>query len=221
VENSLKRGFHTIAVTDHSKISAIANGLSPERLRAQIKVVQSMNKALKSEGLDIRVLAGSEVDILADGSLDYDDDLLADLDIVVASPHAGLSQDPATATKRMLKAISHPLVHIIGHPTGRLINRRHGLEPAMDELIAAAKEHSTALEINAHWMRLDLRDIHVRAATKAGALIAIDCDDHESSDFENLRFGISTARRGMLTPDLCVNAWPREKLLKWLKSKGR
>jgi len=221
VENAIKRGFHTIAVTDHSKSSAIANGLSPERLRAQIKVVQSMNKALKSEGIDIRVLAGSEVDILADGSLDYDDELLADLDIVVASPHAGLSQDPATATKRLLKAISHPLVHIIGHPTGRLINRRHGLEPAMDELIAAAKEHSTALEINAHWMRLDLRDIHVRAATKAGALIAIDCDDHESSDFENLRFGISTARRGMLTPDLCVNAWPREKLLKWLNSKGR
>lgn len=221
VECALQRGFHTIAVTDHSKSSAIANGLSPERLRAQIKIVQNMNKVLKSEGIDIRVLAGSEVDILADGSLDYEDDLLADLDIVVASPHAGLSQDPATATKRMLKAISHPLVHIIGHPTGRLINRRHGLEPAMEELIAAAKQHSTALEINAHWMRLDLRDIHVRAATKAGALIAIDCDDHEASDFDNLRFGIATARRGMLTPDLCVNAWSREKLLKWLKSKGR
>ncbi|MBX3378755.1 MAG: PHP domain-containing protein [Phycisphaeraceae bacterium] len=221
VENALKRGFHTIAVTDHSKSSAIANGLSPERLRDQIKTIRALNKALKSEGLDIRVLAGSEVDILADGSLDFDDELLAELDIVVASPHAALSQDPATATKRLLKAISHPLVHIIGHPTGRLINRRHGLDPAMDELITAAKEHRTALEINAHWMRLDLRDVHVRAATRAGALIAIDCDDHESSDFDNLRFGISTARRGMLTPDQCVNAWPREKLLAWLKSKGR
>lgn len=219
VENALKRGFHTIAVTDHSKSSAVANGLSPDRLRAQIKLVQSMNKALKSEGLDIRVLAGSEVDILADGTLDYDDDLLAQLDIVVASPHAALSKEPAAATKRLLKAISHPLVHIIGHPTGRLINRRRGLEPDMDELIAAAKEHNTALEINAHWMRLDLRDIHVRAATRAGALIAIDCDDHEPSDFENLRYGISTARRGMLIPDLCVNTWTRDKLLKWLKSK--
>ncbi|MGH7241827.1 MAG: PHP domain-containing protein [Phycisphaerales bacterium] len=219
VENALHRKFHTIAVTDHSKSSAIANGLSPERLRAQIKQVHNLNKTLKSEGIDIRVLAGSEVDILADGSLDYDDDLLAELDIVVASPHAGLSQDPATATKRMLKAISHPFVHIIGHPTGRLINRRHGLDPAMEELIAAAKEHSTALEINAHWMRLDLRDVHVRAATKTGAFIAIDCDDHDPSDFENLRFGVATARRGMLTPDLCVNTWTREKLLKWLKSK--
>lgn len=219
VENALKRGFHTIAVTDHSKSSAVANGLSVDRLRAQIKVVQNINKALKSEGLDIRVLAGSEVDILADGSLDFDDDLLAQLDIVVASPHAALSQDSQAATKRLLKAISHPLVHIIGHPTGRLINRRRGLEPEMDELIAAAMEHNTALEINAHWMRLDLRDIHVRAATRAGTLIAIDCDDHESSDFENLRYGISTARRGMLTPELCVNAWSRDKLLKWLKSK--
>lgn len=220
VENAIKRGFHTIAVTDHSKSSAIANGLSPERLRAQIKVVHNINKTLKAEGLDIRVLAGSEVDILSDGSLDFDDDLLNELDIIVASPHAALSQDPATATNRLLKAIAHPRVHIIGHPTGRLINRRAGLDPAMDEIIAAAKEHNTALEINAHWMRLDLRDIHVRAATKAGALIAIDCDDHETSDFENLRFGISTARRGMLTPDLCINAWPREKLLKWLNSKG-
>ncbi|MBN8598321.1 MAG: PHP domain-containing protein [Planctomycetes bacterium] len=219
VENAIKRGFHTIAVTDHSKSSAIANGLSPERLRAQIKAVHNLNKALKAEGLDIRVLAGSEVDILSDGTMDFDDDLLAELDIVVASPHAALSQDPATATKRLLKAIAHPHVHIIGHPTGRLINRRAGLDPAMDELIAAAKEHNTALEINAHWMRLDLRDIHVRAATAAGALIAIDCDDHETSDFENLRFGISTARRGLLTPELCINAWPREKLLKWLKSK--
>lgn len=219
VENALKRGFHTIAVTDHSKSSAIANGLSPERLRAQIKAVHKLNKVLKSEGIDIRVLAGSEVDILSDGTMDFDDDLLAELDIVVASPHAALSQDPATATKRLLKAISHPYVHIIGHPTGRLINRRAGLDPAMDEIIAAAKEHGTALEINAHWMRLDLRDIHVRAATAAGALIAIDCDDHESSDFENLRFGISTARRGMLTPEFCINAWPREKLLRWLESK--
>ncbi|MBX3389175.1 MAG: PHP domain-containing protein [Phycisphaeraceae bacterium] len=219
VDNAIKRGFHTIAVTDHSKSSAVANGLSPDRLRAQITLVQNINKALKSEGLDIRVLAGSEVDILADGSLDFDDDLLAELDIVVASPHAALSQEPAAATKRLLKAISHPLVHIIGHPTGRLINRRRGLEPDMNELIAAAKQHNTALEINAHWMRLDLRDIHVRAATHAGTLIAIDCDDHESSDFENLRFGISTARRGMLTPDLCINAWSRDKLLKWLQSK--
>lgn len=220
-EQALKRGFHTIAVTDHSKSSAIANGLSPERLRAQVREVKAFNKALQSEGVDLRVLCGSEVDILADGTLDYDDELLAELDIVVASPHAALSQEPAAATRRLLKAIEHPLVHIIGHPTGRLINRRAGLDPAIDELVKAAKEHRTALEINAHWMRLDLRDTHVRAATEAGCFIAIDCDDHDSTDFENLRYGIATARRGLLTPEKCVNAWTRDKLLKWLKSKGR
>ncbi len=210
-----KRGFHTIAVTDHSKSSVIANGLSPQRLREHIADIHAARQVVKG----ITILAGSEVDILADGSLDYDDDLLAELDVVVASPHTALSQDPATATKRLLKAIRHPMVHILGHPTGRLINRRAGLSPDMGELIAAAKEHNVALEINAHWMRLDLRDTHVRAAVEAGALIAINCDDHEREDFDNLRYGVETARRGWLTAAQCINTWPAAKLHKWLKSK--
>ena len=171
-----------------------------------------------NESIDgITVLAGSEVDILSDGSLDYPDDVLALLDIVVASPHAALGQDTATATKRLLCAIEHPLVHIIGHPTGRLIGRRPGLEPAMDELIAAAVQHNTALEINAHWIRLDLRDTHVRAAVSAGCTIAIDCDVHGESDFESLRYGVVTAQRGWLTAKLCVNTWDEDRLSKWLR----
>jgi DNA polymerase (family 10) len=209
------RGFHTLAITDHSKSSAVANGLSPERLRAQIQQVRAADRAIEG----ITLLAGSEVDILVDGALDYDDDLLAELDVVVASPHAGLKAKPAQATKRLLKAISHPLVHILGHPTGRLIERRPGLEPAMDELIAAAIEHDVALEINAHWMRLDLRDTHVRAAVDAGCKIAINCDVHQAGDYDNLRYGILTAQRGWLTPDLCINTWPKKKLHDWLKSK--
>lgn len=209
------RGFHTLAITDHSKSSAVANGLSPERLRAQIQQVRAADRA--TDG--ITLLAGSEVDILVDGALDYDDDLLAELDVVVASPHAGLKAKPAQATKRLLKAIAHPLVHILGHPTGRLIERRPGLEPAMDEIIAAAIEHDVALEINAHWMRLDLRDTHVRAAVDAGCKIAINCDVHQAGDYDNLRYGILTAQRGWLTPDLCVNTWPKKKLHDWLKSK--
>jgi DNA polymerase (family 10) len=209
------RGFHTLAITDHSKSSAVAGGLSSERLRAQIKQIREANAA--TEG--ITILAGSEVDILVDGSLDYDDTLLAELDVVVASPHAGLKAKPAQATKRLLKAIAHPLVHIIGHPTGRLIERRPGLEPAMDEIIAAAIEHDVALEINAHWMRLDLRDTHVRAAVEAGCKIAIDCDVHHPADYDNLRYGILTAQRGWLTAGQCVNTWPAEKLHGWLKSK--
>jgi len=209
------RGFHTLAITDHSQSSAIANGLKPDRLRKQIKYIHDFNDSF--EGLTI--LAGSEVDILVDGSLDYDNDLLNALDIVVASPHAGLRAKPKQATKRLLKAICHPSVHIIGHPTGRLIQRRAGLEPDMNELIAAAIEHDVALEINAHWMRLDLRDTHVRAAVEAGCKIAINCDVHHASDYDNLIFGILTGQRGSLTPDLCINTWDHDKLHAWLTSK--
>lgn len=216
IQCAIDRGFHTMAVTDHSKSSVQAGGLSVERLRQQREEIE---EARKHFGKKITILAGSEVDILADGSLDYDDDILAWLDIVVASPHAALSQDTKAATKRLLKAIEHPHVNIIGHPTGRLINRRKGLEPAMDEIIAAAVEHDTALEINSHWMRLDLRDTHVRAAAEAGCKIAIDCDDHAPADFDNIRYGIATARRGWLTPELCVNTWTPKKLHNWLKKK--
>lgn len=210
-----ERGFHTLAITDHSKSSAVANGLSVDRLRAHIAAVRAADAAIDG----ISILAGSEVDILVDGTLDYDDALLAELDVVVASPHAGLKAKPAQATKRLLRAIAHPMVHIIGHPTGRLIERRPGLEPAMDELIAAAIEHDVALEINAHWMRLDLRDTHVRAAVEAGCKIAINCDVHQAGDYDNLRYGILTAQRGWLTPELCINTWPKQKLHDWLKSK--
>jgi DNA polymerase (family 10) len=211
-EEAKRRGFHTIAVTDHSQSSTIANGLRPDRLRRHIEAIHEA--AAKVKG--IRILAGSEVDILADGELDYTDELLSKLDIVVASPHAALTQDPATATKRLLKAIAHPSVNILGHPTGRLILRRQGLSPDMAQLFAAAKEHDVALEINAHWMRLDLRDTHVRGAVEAGCLIAINCDDHERTDFDNLRFGVQTARRGWLTPEQCVNTWAKERLWEWL-----
>ncbi|MDF1809563.1 MAG: DNA polymerase/3'-5' exonuclease PolX [Phycisphaerales bacterium] len=209
------RGFHTLAVTDHSQSSAVAGGLKPDRLREHILAVRKVDQ--KTDGISI--LAGSEVDILVDGTLDYDDELLHELDVVVASPHAGLRAKPKQATKRLLKAIEHPMVHVIGHPTGRLIERRPGLEPDMNELIAAAIEHNVALEINSHWMRLDLRDTHVRAAVEAGALISINCDDHHPSDYDNLKFGVMTGQRGWLTPELCINTWDANKLHGWLKSK--
>lgn len=214
-EHAKARGFHTIAVTDHSKSSFQANGLSIERLEQHIENIRAASSKIKG----ITILAGSEVDILADGSLDYDDALLRKLDVVVASPHASLTQDPDVATKRLLAAIRHPMVHILGHPTGRLINRRPGLSPDMPKLLEAAKEHNVAMEINAHWMRLDLRDTHVRAASDAGCLIAIDCDVHEADDFDNLRFGVQTARRGWCPRDLCVNTWSQSRLQQWLRSK--
>ncbi|MFO0375480.1 MAG: PHP domain-containing protein [bacterium] len=209
------RGFHTLAVTDHSQSQPIANGLKPARLRKHIADVRA--EAAKLTGFTL--LAGSEVDILSDGRLDYDDDLLAELDVVVASPHVALSQAPEVATERLLAAAKHRLVHIIGHPTGRLVLRRTGLDPDFKKLIAAAKANNVALEINSHWMRLDLRDVHVRAAVDAGCLIAIDCDVHHPEDFETLHFGVTTGRRGWLPPELCVNTWPAAKLRDWLKSK--
>jgi len=214
-ELAKSRGFHTIAVTDHSRASAQANGLTVERLLRHIDAIREAEAKLGG----IRILAGSEVDIMADGRLDYDDDILEQLDIVVASPHTALKQEPAAATARLLCAIRHPLVHIVGHPTGRIILGRDGLAPDMELLCSEAKKCATALEINCHWSRLDLRDLHVRTAVHAGCMIAIDCDIHSPPDANNLRYGIATARRGGLGAEQCVNAWSAATLHTWLQSK--
>lgn len=215
VGEAKRRGFHTIAVTDHSRSSVQANGLSAERLREHIEAVH----AARARHPEITVLAGSEVDILADGHLDYDDELLKLLDLVVASPHAALRQEPAKATARLIKAVSHPHVHILGHPTGRLINDREGLSPDIVAIAKAAAKSGTALEVNANDWRLDLRDTHVKAAVDAGCLIAINCDVHGRSNFDLLRYGVTTARRGWLEAEQCVNAWGKEKLAKWVGGK--
>lgn len=207
------KGYHTVAVTDHSKSSVQANGLSPERLREHIRAVREA----AARHPDMTVLAGSEVDILVDGRLDYDDDLLAELDIVVASPHASLRQETPAAMKRLLRAIEHPATRILGHPTGRIINGRPGLDLDIRELVAAAREHDVALEINANPLRLDLRDVHVRAAVEGGALIAVNCDSHEREHLDFARYGVLTARRGWLPADRCVNTWASERLRSWLR----
>jgi len=211
-EAARAHGYHTVAVTDHSKASAQAGGLSVEDLLRHIDAIHEANERIDG----ITILAGSEVDILADGRLDYDDDVLARLDIVVASPHVALKQAPEKATERLLAAIRHPLVHIIGHPTGRLVNKREGLQPDIERLVAAAAEHDTAMEINANDHRLDLRDVHVRAAVLAGALISINTDAHAPGQFDLMPYGVLTARRGWLAADGCINAWTAKKLHEWL-----
>ncbi len=210
-----ERGYHSLAITDHSQSQVIANGLAPDRLRRHIEAIREADQRLDG----ITLLAGSEVDILIDGRLDYDDDLLAELDIVVASPHASLRQDPTTATQRLLAAIRHPLVHIIGHPTGRIINRREGLSPDMNALFEAAVEHDTVLELNANWNRLDLRDTHLRAALDKGCKIAINTDAHRDAQLDFMTYGILTARRAGMPPEACINTWAAEKLHSWLRSK--
>lgn len=210
-----RRGFHTLAITDHSRSSAQANGLSIDRLLAHVEAIHEARARFPQ----LRILAGSEVDILADGTLDYPDEVLARLDWVVASPHVALSQDEESCTKRLVRAIRNPFVHVLGHPTGRLVNRRPGLSPRMAELFEAAKECHVGLEINSHWMRLDLRDIHVQDAVAAGCVISINCDTHELEDLDNLQFGVLTARRGGLTADGCLNAWPADRLESWRRLK--
>ncbi|NJL30286.1 MAG: PHP domain-containing protein [Phycisphaerales bacterium] len=212
---ALDRGFHTIAVTDHSVSQTVAHGLSAQRLEEHITQIRELAAEFKKR---ITVLAGSEVDILADGRLDYPSSLLKELDIVVASPHSALNQDPVKATLRLRKAIENPYVTIMGHPTGRLIGRREGLSPDWKELIKAAKARGIAMEINANSHRLDLRDTHARAMREAGVKLAINTDAHGPADFDELIYGVLTARRAGATPVDVVNTMNDAALKKWITS---
>jgi DNA polymerase (family 10) len=212
-----RRGFDCIAITDHSRSSAQANGLSVERLLEHAEAVHAAGKRVGG----IHALAGSEVDILADGRLDYPDEVLAQLDWVVASPHTALKQEPTAATARLLAAITNPFVHVIGHPSGRMLGGRPGLEPDWAALFKAAAKAQVAMEINANPHRLDLRDQLVHAALAAGCAIAINTDAHALDNLDLLRFGVLTGRRGGLTAERCVNAWPWKRFDAWRASRGR
>ncbi|MCP4835347.1 MAG: DNA polymerase/3'-5' exonuclease PolX [Phycisphaera sp.] len=215
-EAARSRGRTVLAITDHSKSSGQANGLDEDRLRRHAAAIREADERIDG----ITLLAGSEVDILADGRLDYDDEVLAMLDLVVASPHAALRQDPETATRRLCAAARHPLVTIVGHPTGRLIPDRPGLEADIHALVEAALEGGTALEINSNPYRLDLRDIHVRIATEAGCPIAINTDAHRAEHLDFLKYGVLTGRRGGLRIPGCINCLPDEDVLAFAR-RGR
>ncbi|MEX0885670.1 MAG: DNA polymerase/3'-5' exonuclease PolX [Phycisphaeraceae bacterium] len=209
------RGFHTLAVTDHSRSQVQANGLTASRLEEHVAAVREAAAELDGR---IRLLAGAEVDILSDGKLDYPDSVLATLDVVVASPHAALSQEPAKATRRLLKAIENRYVTILGHPTGRLVNRREGLHPDIKQVAAAAAQRGIAVEVNANHHRLDLRDVHARVALEAGCKLAINTDAHGHADLDQLVYGVLTARRAGATRQDVVNTFNKAALTKWLKS---
>ena len=215
IEACRERGYQYLAICDHSKSEIQANGLDEKRLAAQIEAIRAADKKHK----DITVLAGCEVDIFKDGSLDFAADVLAELDFVTASAHSALSQGRKEATKRLIKAIEHPHVHCIGHPSGRLINKRAGMEIDIEELARAAAANDVALEINAHPWRLDLRDVHVRAAISAGARLIIATDAHSTDDLDLMKYGVTTARRGWATAGDVINTYPSSKLKKWLKEK--
>lgn len=211
------RGYEYIAITDHSKSQILANGLNPQRLLDHIAAIHAVAREVHG----IRVLAGAEVDILADGTLDYEDDLLQKLDWVVASPHAALSQETDAATARLVRAASHPLVHVLGHPTGRLVGKRRGLEPDMPRVVMAALRSGVALEINANDLRLDLRDTHVRLAVEAGVPLCINTDAHGIEDFAQIDYGVLTARRGWARKTSILNTRSGPELEQWIQAKRR
>lgn len=212
-----KRGIKVIAFTDHSVSLGVTGGLSIEKHKKQAAEIKKIQKEL---GDSILVLHASEVEIKANGTLDYPDEFLASLDLVLASLHTSLRQPREKVTQRVLNAIRNPHVDIIGHPTGRLIPDREGADLDMDAVLNAAAESGVALEINAHPSRLDLDDVYARRAKEMGIPLSINTDAHSEADFDMLFYGAAIARRAWLTKEDVINCWPAEKLLKWLKSRG-
>ena len=213
---AIRRGLKILAVTDHSGSLGVAGGLTAEELVAHRAAIDEVQAEL---GDAILLLQGSEVEIRADGSLDYPDEVLAQLDIVIASLHVSLRQPRQQVTERLINTIRNPHVDVIGHPTGRMIPNREGADLDMDVVLAAALEHGVALEINAHPSRLDLDDIYARRAIDMGILLTINTDAHSESDLDLLQFGIATARRGWVEPQHVINTWETDHLLAWLKAR--
>lgn len=211
-----QRGLQYIAITDHSQMQAQAGGLKPEEALAQQAEIRKVNAEIEG----IEVLHGIEVDIKADGSLDFDDDVLAQLDWVVASPHVALRQEKDVYTARMIKAIQNPHVDCIGHPTGRLIGRREPAKVDMDAIIHAAAEHNVTLEINANPERLDLDALYVRLAVEKGVLISINTDAHDDWMMDLRDYGIHNARRGWLSKEQVINTWSYQKFSQWLSDRN-
>jgi DNA polymerase (family X) len=212
-EAAKARGYKYMAITDHSKNLAFANGLDDGRAVAHIRRIREANKTIDG----IKIFAGIEVDILADGDLDLSNDVLAQMDIVIASVHSVFNQEPAKMTERLLKAIENPNTSIIGHPTGRILLRRDAYPFNMDAALTAAAKHKVAMELNSYPDRLDLNDVHLRQAKQRGVKIVINTDSHHTSHMEKIRYGILQARRAWLTKDDVLNTLPAEQFARAVK----
>lgn len=216
VDAARQRGLSYIAVTDHSQGLGVARGLTVERLMEQKREIAALNGKLKG----FRLLHGTEMDIRGDGTLDFPDEALAELDIVIASIHSGFRQSRAQITSRLVAAMRNPHVTVVAHPTGRLLGERDAYEVDMDEVLRTAKETGTALEINAYPFRLDLNDLHARRAKEMGVPLAINTDAHVTSQFDTLPYGIATARRGWVEKGDVLNTLELPQLEKRLTAKG-
>ncbi|MBI4282458.1 MAG: DNA polymerase/3'-5' exonuclease PolX [Chloroflexi bacterium] len=216
VEAARLRGYEYVAITDHSVGRGIASGLSEERLIQQLARIRSLDRSL----LDIKVLAGSEVDIRSDGSLDYPDELLSQLDVVVASVHSAMGQERGKMTDRIVRAMHNPHVDVVGHLTCRLMGEREPVDLDVEAIFKAAVETSTALEVNASPERLDLKDIHVLRARELGVPLVISTDAHATEHLDNMRFGVATARRGWCQAGDILNTRPLGEFLPLLHRKS-
>ena len=203
------RGYNYVAITDHSKSLGVAGGLSDDDLVRHIEEIHDLD----AKRSDFRILAGTEVDIRNDGSLDYSDDILGKLDFVVASIHSGLRQDKQTLTERIIRAMQNPYVRVIGHPTGRLLGDRDSYELDFDRIMAEAVRTGTCLEVNAHYHRLDLNDVLCRKARESGVHVVISTDSHNSENLGNLPYGVATAQRGWLERSNVLNTGSVDEVL--------
>ena len=214
-EAAQKRGYKYIAITDHSQSLKFAGGLIEERLREQVEEIQKLNQELK----DFTILSGIEVDIKSDGSLDFSDEILSKLDVVIAAIHSGFKQESKIITERIIKAMQNRFVNIIAHPTGRLIGYRESYQVDINEMMEVAVKTGTILEINAYPERLDLNDIYCRMAKEKGVQLAIETDAHSIEGLTFMDLGVAVARRGWLEEKEVINTLPLDKLLKRLKNK--
>jgi DNA polymerase (family 10) len=206
------RGYEYVIVSDHSRSLTIANGLGIDRLRAQVAAIRALQPRFR-----IRILAGTECDILADGALDFPDEVLAELDVVLAAVHSRFGQPRAEMTARIVRALANPWVNVLAHPTGRRLGSREPYDVDLDAVLAAARDHGKAVEINASPERLDLSDAHARRAGALGVPVAIDTDTHYLRELDNVDLGVAVARRAWLGPGQILNTRPLDELLAWAR----
>lgn len=214
-EAARERGYEYIAITDHSKFLQVANGLNEDRLKRQQEEIQRVNEAMD----DITIFSGIEMDIRPDGTLDFEDETLKELDFVIASIHSSFSQKRETIMKRLETALTNPYVNLIAHPTGRLIGRREGYDVDVEQLIEKAAKTGTALELNANPHRLDLSAKWLKLAAEKGAVISINTDSHQTSTFKFMEVGTGFARKAMLTKDQVLNTWSKDDFLSFVNKK--
>ncbi|RLQ98000.1 DNA polymerase/3'-5' exonuclease PolX [Falsibacillus albus] len=213
IEACREKGYKYMAITDHSQYLRVANGLTSERLRKQKEEIRRLNEKYD----DILILSGIEMDILPDATLDYDDDLLAEMDLVIASIHSSFSQSQEKIMERLTAALNNHHVDIIAHPTGRLIGRREGYSVDMDMLIELAKKTDTVLELNANPNRLDLSSEHIRKAKEAGVKIVINTDAHNIKNLDFMEIGVSAARKGWASAEMVLNTYSPDELMEFLR----